>query len=73
MKVYKTIIDAMVTIHPSRERYIFANSKEDAKIQAEEDFMRFLEQQFGWIDYDEVNVSTTFLYDFNKEDIYSGN
>lgn len=73
MKVYKTTIDAMVTIHPSRELYIFANNEEDAKIQAEEGFARFLENQFGWADYDEVNVSATFLYELNKGDTYNGN
>lgn len=61
MKVYKTTIDAMVTIHPSRELYIFANNEEDAKIQAEESFARLLEEQFGWVDYDEVNIDCDFV------------
>lgn len=73
MKVYKTAIDAMVTIYPSREFYIFANNEEDAKIQTEEGFTRFLEKQFGRVDYEEVNISTTFLYELNKGDTYNEN
>jgi hypothetical protein len=39
----------MVTIHPSRELYIFANNEEDAKIQAEEGFCEVFRKAI-WLD-----------------------
>lgn len=48
-------VDAMVTIHPSQHFIIEANTEEEALIEAERRFNANLEEEYGWIDMDELN------------------
>ena len=61
MKVYKVIVDAMVTIHPMIEFNVLANDEEIAKIEAKEKFLEELNEHYGWVDYDEINIDCDFV------------
>ena len=61
MKVYKVIVDAMVTIHPMVELNVLANDEEIAKIEAKEKFLEELTENCGWVDYDEINIDCNFV------------
>lgn len=61
MKVYKVIVDAMVTIHPMVEFNVLANDEEIAKIEAKEKFLEELNEHYGWVDYDEINIDCNFV------------
>lgn len=61
MKVYKVTVDAMVTIHPMVELNVLANDEEIAKIEAKEKFLEELNEHYGWVDYDEINIDCNFV------------
>ena len=51
----------MVTIHPMVELNVLANDEEIAKIEAKEKFLEELNEQYGWVDYDEINIDCNFV------------
>lgn len=61
MKVYKVTVDAMVTIHPMVELNVLANDEKIAKIEAKEKFLEELTENYGWVDYDEINIDCNFV------------
>lgn len=60
MKVYRVCADAMVTIHPMMEKYIMAHNEEDAKREAEKCFVEQILEDYGYIDYEEINIECNF-------------
>ena len=53
MNQYKVTVDAMVTIHPSHIFHIAAVDADHARAIAENAFARLLDEQYGWVDYEE--------------------
>lgn len=66
MKVYKVIVDAMVTIHPMVELNVFAKDEATAKKIAKDNFIKALNEEHGWIDYDEINIDSSFIRELDN-------
>lgn len=66
MKVYKVIVDAMVTIHPMVELNVFAKDEATAKKIAKDSFIKELNEEHGWIDYDEINIDSSFIRELDN-------
>ena len=65
MAKYKVIVDAMVTIHPEYLFNIEAVDSDQARECAKKAFERLLNEQYGWVDYDEARAT---VYEEEDED-----
>lgn len=53
MAKYKVTVDAWVTIHPQYLFNIEAADSDQAREFAKKAFARLLDEQYGWVDYEE--------------------
>lgn len=53
---YNFLVSAIVTIHPVVEISVEADNEAEAIAKANLEFTEELTDEFGWIDYDEVNI-----------------